>query len=85
MISMAAAYAGHAETEFSRHLGREMDAHTASREETPVSHHLDTPLAAQTGQLYLGDLHVFPAVPSGLRPSVAAAQRTRDFPYVVPA
>ena len=25
------------------------------------------------------------AVPSGLRPSVAAAQRTADFPYVVPA
>jgi hypothetical protein len=50
-----------------------------------VSHHLDTPLAAQTGQLYLDDLYVFPAVPSGLRPSVAAAQRTRDFPYVVPA
>jgi hypothetical protein len=143
-----------------------------------VSHHLDTPLAAQTGQLYLDDLYVFPAngstvlvmdvnsnvnglhsepgyigdqvtavvaatgtvgdaggygqavarelfpdvlpyvvgtpaaysftgfngrtqadnapeamlslvagmaVPSGLRPSVAAAQRTSDFPYVVPA
>jgi hypothetical protein len=26
-----------------------------------VSHHLDTPLAAQTGQLYLDDLYVFPA------------------------
>jgi hypothetical protein len=25
------------------------------------------------------------AVPSGLRPSVAAEQRTGDFPYVVPA
>ena len=100
-----------------------------------MSHHLDTPLAAQTGQLYLDDLYVFPgngstvfvmdvnsnvnglhsepgfhpearyefkvhfdgadfedltyragmAVPSGLRPSVAAAQRTGDFPYVVPA
>jgi hypothetical protein len=25
-----------------------------------VSHHLDTPLAAQTGQLYLDDLYVFP-------------------------
>jgi hypothetical protein len=106
-----------------------------------VSHHLDTPLAAQTGQLFLDDLYVFPAngstvlvmdvnsnvnglhsepgfhpearyefkvhfdgrtqadnapeamlslvagmaVPSGLRPSVAAAQRTRDFPYVVAA
>jgi hypothetical protein len=28
--------------------------------ECPVSHHLDTPLAAQTGQLYLDDLYVFP-------------------------
>ena len=27
---------------------------------TTVSHHLDTPLAAQTGQLYLDDLYVFP-------------------------
>jgi hypothetical protein len=106
-----------------------------------VSHHLDTPLAAQTGQLFPDDLYVFPAngstvlvmdvnsnvnglhcepgfhpearyefkvhfdgrtqadnapeamlslvagmaVPSGLRPSVAAAQRTRDFPCVVAA
>jgi hypothetical protein len=25
-----------------------------------MSHHLDTPLAAQTGQLYLDDLYVFP-------------------------
>ena len=24
-----------------------------------MSHHLDTPLAAQTGQLYLDDLYVF--------------------------
>jgi hypothetical protein len=135
-----------------------------------VSRHLDTPLAAQAGQLYLDDLYVFPAsggapdqegrqplqlhaltggqardgaadgelllegrtgevtsgtaadlsgwrpeqannsctgfngrtqadnapevmlslvagmaVPSGRRPSVAAAQRASDFPYVVPA
>jgi hypothetical protein len=26
-----------------------------------MSHHLDTPLAAQTGQLYIDDLYVFPA------------------------
>ena len=26
----------------------------------PMSHHLDTPLAAQNGQLYLDDLYVFP-------------------------
>ena len=25
-----------------------------------MSHHLDTPLAAQTGQLYIDDLYVFP-------------------------
>jgi hypothetical protein len=25
-----------------------------------VSHHLDTPLAAQTGQLFIDDLYVFP-------------------------
>ena len=25
-----------------------------------MSHHLDTPLASQTGQLYLDDLYVFP-------------------------
>ena len=25
-----------------------------------MSHHLDTPLAAQTGQLFLDDLYVFP-------------------------
>src|SRR6516225_7806569 len=30
------------------------------RKECPMSHHLDTPLAAQTGQLYLDDLYVFP-------------------------
>ena len=30
------------------------------RRECPVSHHLDTPLAAQTGQLFLDDLYVFP-------------------------
>jgi hypothetical protein len=29
-----------------------------------MSHHLDTPLAAQTGQLYLDDLYVFPGVGS---------------------
>jgi hypothetical protein len=47
-----------------------MDARAASRQAeqlsappkggTSVSHHLDTPLAAQTGQLYLDDLYVFP-------------------------
>ena len=26
-----------------------------------MSHHLDTPLAAQTGQLYIDDLYVFPS------------------------
>src|SRR5215469_6315110 len=26
----------------------------------PMAHHLDTPLAAQTGQLYIDDLYVFP-------------------------
>ncbi len=31
-----------------------------ARKELSVSHHLDTPLAAQTGQLYLDDLYVFP-------------------------
>src|SRR5580704_17764385 len=30
------------------------------RKEPPMSHHLDTPLAAQNGQLYLDDLYVFP-------------------------
>ena len=25
-----------------------------------MSHHLDTPLAAQTGQLFIDDLYVFP-------------------------
>jgi Domain of unknown function (DUF4331) len=29
-----------------------------------VSHHLDTPLAAQTGQLYIDDLYVFPGTNS---------------------
>jgi hypothetical protein len=66
-----------------------------------MSHHLDTPLAAQTGQLYIDDLYVFPgenstvfvmdvnsnntAVPSGLKPAVAKEQRASTFPYVVPA
>src|SRR5215472_6869479 len=31
-----------------------------------MSHHLDTPLAAQTGQLYLDDLYVFPGEGSTL-------------------
>ncbi len=31
-----------------------------------VSHHLDTPLAAQTGQLYLDDLYVFPGEASAV-------------------
>jgi hypothetical protein len=30
------------------------------RRNVPMSHHLDTPLAAQTGQLYIDDLYVFP-------------------------
>src|ERR1700752_4422237 len=30
------------------------------RTERLMSHHLDTPLAAQSGQLYLDDLYVFP-------------------------
>src|SRR5271169_1304470 len=29
-----------------------------------MSHHLDTPLASQTGQLYLDDLYVFPGASS---------------------
>src|SRR6202035_5980130 len=28
--------------------------------DAPMSHHLDTPLAAQTGQLFIDDLYVFP-------------------------
>src|SRR6187549_2169001 len=32
----------------------------SKRKDNPVSHHLDTPLASQTGQLYLDDLYVFP-------------------------
>ncbi len=35
--------------------------HPPKGRNTPVSHHLDTPLAAQAGQLYLDDLYVFPA------------------------
>ncbi len=82
-----------------------------------MSHHRDTPLAAQNGQPFIDDLYVFPgeasatfgfagrdgrtkadnapeavlslvagtAIPSGLRPSVAAEQRSPAFPYVVPA
>jgi hypothetical protein len=34
------------------------------RKDDPVSHHLDTPLAAQTGQLFLDDLYVFPGTDS---------------------
>jgi hypothetical protein len=45
-----------------------------------MSHHLDTPLAAQTGQLVTNT-----AVRSGLKPSVAKDQRASDFPYVIPA
>src|SRR5580698_1466596 len=30
------------------------------RGDPPMSHHLDTPLAAQTGQLFIDDLYVFP-------------------------
>ena len=30
------------------------------RKESPMSHHLDTPLARQNGQLYIDDLYVFP-------------------------
>ena len=33
---------------------------SSSWEGLDVSHHLDTPLASQTGQLYLDDLYVFP-------------------------
>src|SRR5215469_12332096 len=32
----------------------------SNQEESGMSHHLDTPLAAHTGQLYLDDLYVFP-------------------------
>jgi hypothetical protein len=31
------------------------------RKECPASHHLDTPLTAQNGQLYIDDLYVYPA------------------------
>ena len=31
----------------------------SSRENTDMSHHLDTPLARQNGQLYIDDLYVF--------------------------
>ena len=59
-----------------------------------MSHHLDTPLAAQTGQLYLDDLYVFPGegstvfimdVNSGLTPATSAQQRAAAFPHVIPA
>jgi hypothetical protein len=33
---------------------------SSEREACPLSHHLDTPLAAETGQLFLDDLYVFP-------------------------
>ncbi len=36
------------------------DLAALTRKDPPMSHHLDTPLAAQTGQLYLDDLYVFP-------------------------
>ena len=29
-----------------------------------MSHHLDTPLAAQSGQLFIDDLYVFPGIRS---------------------
>jgi hypothetical protein len=35
-------------------------ARSPEAKDKTVSHHLDTPLAAQTGQLYLDDLYVFP-------------------------
>jgi len=37
------------------------DPCTTGKKECPVSHHLDTPLARQNGQLYIDDLCVFPA------------------------
>jgi hypothetical protein len=40
-----------------------------------MSHHLDTPLAAQTGQLRT-------AVPSGLTPAIAEDFRGPQFPFL---
>jgi hypothetical protein len=34
--------------------------HQQKEGSVPMSHHLDTPLAAQNGQLYIDDLYVFP-------------------------
>jgi len=43
-----------------------------------MSHHLDTPLAAQTGQLYLDDLYVFGG--PGKHPGRAAIRSRRRYP-----
>jgi hypothetical protein len=65
-----------------------------------MSHHLDTPLAAQNGTFgFAGrngramadnapeamlSLVAGTAVPSGLQPAVAKDQRSSTFPYVIP-
>src|SRR5215469_7800047 len=36
----------------------------SNQEESGMSHHLDTPLAAKSGQLYIDDLYVFPGAAS---------------------
>lgn len=60
-----------------------------------MSHHLDTPLASQTGQLYIDDLYVFPGdgstvfvmdVNSNVNGLFTEPDlRDSNFPYVVPA
>ena len=43
-----------------RYCGTGPGPASPERKECSMSHHLDTPLAAQTGQLYIDDLYVFP-------------------------
>jgi hypothetical protein len=60
------------------------------RKDGPKSHHLDTPLASQNGQLYRDDLYVFERNDStvlimDVNSSITGGQQRRaDFPYVVP-
>ena len=50
-----------------------------------MSHHLDTPLAAQNGQLYLDDLYVFPGggweTFARENPDEFATFRSTQFPF----
>jgi|GraSoiStandDraft_30_1057271.scaffolds.fasta_scaffold1088054_2 hypothetical protein len=41
-----------------------------------MSHHLDTPLARQNGQLYIDDLYVFPGLRDGTFPRVTFTHPT---------